>query len=218
LFSWPDEAPYRELTDEVAEVEPEIVNALMRLVRMGDVADGDTFAPISIEMSTDARDVFEALRKRAHIGKAELDGRERDWFCKIPAHVARLAGTLQLLDWALVGNDEPREIDAEHVEAAVRLVETYFWPHARAALRTIGLTERHANARRVLKWIRTHRRDQVSREDIRRDALAQSLDAEQTQALIEDIERAGWLRKIVEKHAGAGRPLIRWEVNPQLLR
>jgi hypothetical protein len=101
----------------------------------------------------------------------------------------------------------------------VRLVETYFWPHARAALRLIGLSERHANARRALRWIRARKIESVSREDIRRDALAQSLGAEQAQALIEDIERSGWLRKSVEKHGPAGgRPLIRWEVNPQLLR
>jgi hypothetical protein len=29
LFAWPDEPTYRELTDDVAEIEPEIVKALM---------------------------------------------------------------------------------------------------------------------------------------------------------------------------------------------
>jgi hypothetical protein len=237
LFAWPEESGYRELKDDVAEIEPAILNALNRLVRLGDAEEG-AFAPISIKMSIEARDAFDAHRKRMYGGRAALDGRERDWWCKMPAQVARLAGTLTLLDWALSVNPEPTygdypygddlddeppmplpdEVDVEHVEAAVRLVETYFWPHARAALRLIGLTERHANARRVLKWIKAHRPKHVSREDVRRDALAQSLDAEQTQALIEDMERAGWLRKTVEKHTGAGRPLVRWEINPQLLR
>jgi hypothetical protein len=36
LFSWPSEPPYRPLTNEVAEVEPEIVNALGRLVNLTD--------------------------------------------------------------------------------------------------------------------------------------------------------------------------------------
>jgi hypothetical protein len=230
LFSWPDEPPYRKLTDLIAEVEPEIVNALMRLVRMGDPDEDGTFAPRNITMSAGGREIFEALRQRVFDGKAELDGRERDWWAKVPAHIARLAGTLTLLDWALMAapaprNDldafdeprlEPSEIDAEHVEAAVKLVLEYFWPHARAALRQIGLTERHANARRVLRWIRIKRLTSISRENVRRDALAQSLDADGTQALIDDIERAGWLRKLDDRHAGAGRPAMRWAVNPQL--
>jgi hypothetical protein len=63
------------------------------------------------------------------------------------------------------------------VDAAVRLVTGYFGPHSRAALRQIGLSERHANARRVLKWVRAHRKAEVSREEIRREALGQTLDA-----------------------------------------
>jgi Protein of unknown function (DUF3987) len=231
LFAWPDEPPYKELTDLIAEVEPKIVNALTQLVRMGDPDEDGTFAPRNIVMSTIGREVFETLRQRVFAGKAELDGRERDWWAKVPAHVARLAGTLTLLDWALAaipsarnGWDtlddalvEPAEIDAAHVKAAVRLVLEYFWPHARASLRQIGLTERHANSRRVLRWLKTKRLDSISRENVRRHALAQSLDADGTQALLEDIERAGWIRKLDEKRAGAGRPAMRWQVNPQLL-
>jgi Protein of unknown function (DUF3987) len=231
LFSWPKEPPYKELTDSIAEVEPEIVNALARLVGMGDPDDDGTFAPRNIIMSADGRRIFEKLRKRVFADKAGLDGRERDWWAKVPAHVVRLAGTLTLLDWALMAtpaarNDlaafddprpEPSEIDAVHVEAAVHLVMEYFWPHARAALRQIGLTERHANSRRVLRYIKTKRLDSISRENVRRDALGQSLDAEGTQALIEDIERAGWLRSATEKPGpSGGRPALRWEVNPQL--
>ena len=32
LFAWPHDPPYRPLTNEVAEVEPEIVNALSRII------------------------------------------------------------------------------------------------------------------------------------------------------------------------------------------
>jgi hypothetical protein len=227
LFSWPDEPPYQELTDRIAEVEPEIVNALTRLVCMGDPDEDGTFAPRNIVMSEAGREVFEALRQRVFNGKAELDGRERDWWAKVPAHVARLAGTLTLLDWALSATStldaldetrpEPSQIDAGHVDAAVRLTLEYFWPHARAALRQIGLTERHTNARRVLRWIRTKRLASISRENVRRDALGQSLDADGTQSLLDVIERAGWLRKLDNARAGAGRPAMKWEVNPQLL-
>src|SRR5215467_5798563 len=49
LFAWPAEPPYRPLTDEVAEVEPEIINALGRVVDLGAGLDRDgTFAPHAI--------------------------------------------------------------------------------------------------------------------------------------------------------------------------
>jgi hypothetical protein len=96
----------------------------------------------------------------------------------------------------------------------VRLVRDYFWPHSRAALRQIGLSERHANARRALRWIQAHRRSEISLQGIRRDALAQSLDADQTQQLLAALVKAGWLREITTPTAG--RSIRRWAVNPKL--
>jgi hypothetical protein len=109
---------------------------------------------------------------------------------------------------------EPREIGEESMNAAIRLMKEYFWPHARAALRQIGLTDRHRNARRVLRWIAAHRKQEVSREDIRRDALGQSLDAEQTQDLIDALVKWGWLR--ADSTRTPGRTRRRWRVNPKL--
>ena len=93
----------------------------------------------------------------------------------------------------------------------------YFWPHARAALRQIGLTERHAKARRVLRWLRAERgpEGEVSLQDIRRDALGQSLDAEATTKLIDTLVRTGWLRQAPPVKTG-GHPLYRWLINPVL--
>jgi hypothetical protein len=90
-----------------------------------------------------------------------------------------------------------RAIEVEFVDAAVRLVRDYFWPHSRAALRQIGLNERHASARRLL------RRD-ISLKDARRDALGQSLDADETQVLLNGLAKAGWFRR---GHHSDGRPL-----------
>jgi hypothetical protein len=109
---------------------------------------------------------------------------------------------------------EPREVGEEFMSAAIRLAKEYFWPHARAALRQIGLTDRHRNARRVLRWIAAHGKHEVSREDIRRDALSQSLDAEQTQELIDAIVRWDWLRE--DSTRTPGRTRRRWRVNPKL--
>ena len=149
LFSWPAEPPYRPLTNEVAEIEPEVVNALTRIIDLVDEKEHE-FAPRNILLSPEAVEAFERFRQFQHHGKNALDGREREWWAKTPAHVLRLAGTLSYLTWAWVGGAEPERIEVEFVQAAVRLVRDYFWPHSRAALRQIGLNERHASARRVL--------------------------------------------------------------------
>src|SRR5215470_9396859 len=199
LFTWPVDPSYRPLTNEVAEVEPEIVNALSRIIDL-ECGDADNFAPRDVALSPEATEAFERLRQFQHSSKDGLEGREREWWAKSPAHVLRLAGTLSYLDWArekaATTMPGPDRIETRFVAAAVRLVTEYFWPHARAALRQLGLTARHVNARRVLRWIRARGKTEVSLEDVRRDALGQKLDAEQTAALLEALTRSGWVREL----------------------
>jgi len=143
-----------------------------------------------------------------------LDGREREWVAKGGTHVLRLSGTLCYLDWAMQGGAEPQSIDDQYVEAAVRLWRDYFWPHSRAALRQMGLNEKHTNGRRALYWIRTNRKAEVSLLDIQREALGRRLDAEQTRTLLDGLARAGWLKLVTTKTDG--RAIHRWQVNPLL--
>ena len=110
---------------------------------------------------------------------------------------------------------EPNEIDRRFMLDAVRLVREYFWPHARAVLRQIGLTDRHRNIRRILRWLRAHDRHVISLKDIRREALSESVDAEQTRDLVERMIAAGWLRVEPVVKTG-GRPRERWVANPRI--
>jgi len=217
LFSWPPEPNYQPLTDDVTEFEPEVINALSRLVSL---PCGEEFTPKMVPLSTEARTRFEQLRQFVHRTKIQFDGREREWFAKAPAHVLRLSGTLCFLDWAIKddGSPEPERVDEIFMSAACRLVCDYLWPHSRAALRQIGLSERHANSRRVLRWIKATGKTEVAIKDIRRDALVGALDADQTESLVEALTRAGWLRPDVVKPSGpkGGKPVRRWQVNPLL--
>jgi hypothetical protein len=221
LFAWPTEAPYRPLTDTVEEVEPEFENALSRLIDLAEFAEGKLITR-DVRLTPDAVIIFEQFRQLVHQKKEGLDGRERDWWVKTPAHVLRLAGTIAYLDWARetagTKTPEPSRIEAWFVAAAVRLVTEYFWPHARAALRQIGLTEHHTNARKVLRWLRAERRpgSEVSPTDIRRGALGQSLNSKATTKLIEELVQAGWLRRAPIEKEGRGRPPHRWCINPLL--
>jgi hypothetical protein len=130
--------------------------------------------------------------------------------------VVRLSCTLAYLHWAMDGGPELTQIDSIHVEAAIRLWKEYLYAHARAALRLIGLSERHTDARRVLRWLNANQGVQeISVKDIRRDALAQAIDAKQTEELLTGLENAGWLKRHPPEHTG-GRPVRRWSVNPIL--
>jgi hypothetical protein len=181
---------------------------------------GEEFTPKVVPLSSEARARFEQLRQFVHTTNNQFDGREREWFAKVPAHVLRLSGTLCFLDWAIKddGTPEPERIDEIFMLAACRLVCEYFWPHSRAALRQIGLSERHANSRRVLRWTKAIGKTELSIKDIRRDALAGSLDADQTQSLVEALTTSGWLRPVAVKPSGpkGGKPVRRWQVNPLL--
>jgi len=213
-FAWPEEPPHLPLSNEVIEIEPDIQNALTRIVNLPAGEDG-VFAPRTVDLSAEAVSMFETFRTFLLQTKSDLDGREREWAAKGGTHVLRLAGTLAYLDWAMVGGPEPQSIGEQHVEAAVRLWRDYFWPHSRAALRQIGLSENHTNARRALTWIRAKQRAEVSLQDIRQDALGRRLDAEQTRSLLDGLVRAGWLKLATKKTAG--RAIHRWQVNPLLL-
>jgi len=237
LFAWPPEPDFKPLSNAVSEVEPEFQTALMRLIDLRDSED-QTFVPKDVRLSDKATEEFEQFRQFLHVGRASLEGREREWWAKGATHVLRLAGTLTFLDWAMPGepvasavNDgnpfqkilqlahEPTEVRGEFMAAAVNLWRDYFWPHARAALRQVGISEHHANARRVLRWVQANGREEISVLDARRDSLKQQLDAPQTEALLGKLEQAGWLKKSTDKPPGGGpgRPRHRWIVNPILL-
>jgi hypothetical protein len=160
LYAWPLPPDYHPLTNDVSEVEPEFQSALIALVRLpAEDAEGQ-FVPQDIWLSEGAIERFEEFRRFTDETKRELDGRERQWFVKGETQVLRLAGTLAYMGWAFslggtstegVGGItaalEPTRIAEEFMVSAIRLWREYFWPHARAALRQIGLAERHADAR-----------------------------------------------------------------------
>ena len=181
-FAWPSEPDYQPLTNEIAEVEPEIMNALNRIIDLEDAFDrSGGLAPRAVPLSDDAVREFEAFRQYANNAKHSLEGREREWWAKAEANVLRIAGTLAFLSWAMTDDDEPKQIEASFVKAAVELVRWYFAPHSQAALRQIGFSDRQADARRVLRWLKAEARTAFSREEVRRQALSRSLDADQTQ-------------------------------------
>jgi hypothetical protein len=213
LFGWPREPEYQALSNSIAEDEPELTNAFTRLIEL----TGNDGIARKIHLAHDAVEEFERFRQFLHRAKESLDGREREWWAKGATHVLRLAGTLAYLDWAWNGGSEPAKVASNYVTAAVELWREYFWPHSRAALRQVGLTDRHRDARRALRWIRGNGKTEVSVKDIRRDALGERLDAHQTLDLLNTLVRSGWLLENTPKSGPkGGKPARRWKVNPSI--
>ena len=218
LFAWPPEPEYSALTDDAQEIDTDILNIVSRINTLAELTAEGTLVARQIPLSGEARLAFAQFRQFAHRDMEAFEGREREWFAKMTAHVLRLAGTLTFLEWALdTEATKPVEIAEPAMVSAIAMVRNYFWPHARACLRQIGLTERHSNARKVLRWLKANQKTEVSREDIRRDALGQRLDAEQTTGLLASMCASGWLREnVTPPGPQGGKPVRRWQVNPKL--
>ena len=109
---------------------------------------------------------------------------------------------------------EPKESARSSSTPLSALVRDYFWP-SRAALRQIGLSEHHANMRRVLRWIGAQRSSEVSREEVRRDALGRASTPTGDSKLL-DRPGEGRLAARRPRRRPQDAPGRRWRVNPKL--
>jgi hypothetical protein len=146
----------------------------------------------------------------------DAEGWEAAWLGKGAGTIVRLAGLLTLMHWAQESKDEvPQEgVTARRLDEAFALWADYFHPHAVSVFEQAGSGDRDGAARRAARWLRRAGLDQVSREDIRRDALCQTVNAEGAEQVIARLEPGGMLRAIPVHINGRGRPFRRWEVNP----
>ncbi len=71
----------------------------------------------------------------------------------------------------------------------------------------------------MIGWIRARGATEISREEVRREALSQRVNAAGADEVILALEQAGVLREVddEEEYPGPGRPARRWQVNPALL-
>ena len=78
-----------------------------------------------VRLTPNALEEFEEVRKTVVNAARMLDGREREFWAKIPAQVLRLAGTLSYLCWAaeaIENDDRPEPHRASVDESGVRRV------------------------------------------------------------------------------------------------
>jgi Protein of unknown function (DUF3987) len=218
LYVWPGPAPYRSLRTVKPVREDEMVSALQRIAR----AVGTPEKPLVLAFEDQAVTVFDGCLERLHGETLQAEGLLAGWLGKGRGTVARLAAVLALLDWTATRPataPPPDVITAQHLHAAWDLWERYYRPHARAVFDRAGPSDRDRKARQVIGWIRAHEATEISREDVRRDALRQKVNAAGADEVIDALEEAGVLRELddEEEYRGRGRPARRWQVNPALL-
>ncbi|WP_178134043.1 DUF3987 domain-containing protein [Vineibacter terrae] len=207
LFAGPQRPAVQPLSLAADGLCPAALDALARLRDMPPAVRDVPLAPEALAL-------FEVFRHAHDAEAAALDGREAAWWDNGPALVLRLAGVLCFLDWAAraAGTPEPAVVSARDIGAAIDLWQVCLWPQARAVFDTLG----RRDMERVQRWLAAQRLTEVSREQIRRDALSQAVDAAQADAVAEKLVAAGWLRPVGRTKTGPGRPARRWHVAPGL--
>ncbi|HYX04730.1 MAG TPA: DUF3987 domain-containing protein, partial [Reyranella sp.] len=166
----------------------------------------------------EAAKAFDGFLSLLHRDLAHAEGLEADWMGKGSGTVARLAGILELLAWS--GSESgavPKTVGAPAVEAAIRLWSDYLRPHAVQVLLRAGPTDLMRQSRRVVRWLAGHRRSEVTREEIRTQALSRSVNAGRADLVIGHLSAGGVLRLMTHASGSqGGRPPLRWRVNPAL--
>jgi hypothetical protein len=227
LYAWPGPAPYRSLRTLKPIREDEAVSALQRIAR----AVGIPEKPLVLSFEDRAVTAFDVSLERLHPETLKAEGLMAGWLGKGRGTVARLAAVLALLDWTANRPSNalpPTVITTQHLCAAWDLWERYYRPHAQAVFERAGPADgdrqgKHKarqHARRVIGWIRARGVKEVSREEVRREALSQRVNAAGADEVILALEQAGVLREVEveeEDYPARGRPARRWQVNPGLL-
>jgi hypothetical protein len=140
---------------------------------------------------------------------------EAAWLGKGAGTVARLAAVLELLAWSGgPASAPPGPIGRAQVAAAIALWTDYFRPHARVVFHRGGPTDLERQVRRVIRWLKVGGHTEVSREDVRRDALVRAVNAARTEAVLDRLWAAGIVRPAQSRDRERGRPSSRWQINP----
>ena len=131
--------------------------------------------------------------------------------------IARLAALLTLLEWSASADPTPPAAVSESALAgATRLWEEFFLPHARAVFRVGGRSPQELRLRKAALYLRGNRLAAVRRQTIRVDAFGRTLDAQEADGILRELERRGIVRPIHRAATGPGRPSAEWEVNPRI--
>ena len=189
LFAWPDPPSHCPLTLCKPARDDEALAALRRIASRRRARPTIRWCSASTSAALGAFDGFLSALRAELLGAEDL---ERAWLGKGRGTVARLAGVLELLASSAPGSSvPPGPIGRAPVERAVRLWSDYFRPQALALFHHSVPGERERLARRVARWLRRRGLDEVSREQVRTEALDRRVDAAETDQVLYRLQGAG---------------------------
>lgn len=179
---------------------------------------GDSEALLTIRLSPAALDTWHEFSQEV---EARLrDGGEfehmRDWACKLPGQVARIAGLFHVARYA-GRNPEQYEISQEDMQNAIALG----WAlskHALIAFDLMELDKAHAGARRLLDWIFKSGHKEFTKRQAHHDNKYFFKNAKEVGAALELLEENVWIQKVEKQKEGQGRRSEFYEVNPKVYR
>lgn len=213
LFTWPSAPLHRPFGDDKPLHEEQATTLLHRISSVV----GGVDQPLVLGFDEEALKLFERSLGRVGEEARAADGPEAAWLGKGRGTIVRLAGILALLDWSRLPATVPlpRVIKRDHVGAAVRLWQDYFRPHARAVLDRGVPSDFEREARRIVRWLKAGAKSEVTRTDVRVQALGRTVNSGRTEYLLGHLQAKGVVRPAASGPQ-VGRPLQLWEVNPSL--
>jgi len=217
LFAWPSPPAQRGLIDDKPPREDEAVTMLHRIG--GWV--GTPERPLALVFHEEAVKSFERFLTGLQEEIGGTEGAEAGWLGKGRGTVVRLAAIFALLDGSrhAATAKPPGTVRREHVEAATRLWQDYFRPHSRAVLDRCAPSDFERQVRRVVRWLKkAGAKAEITREEVRRQALGKTVNAGQAEMVLRRLWSAGIVRPAAhDPLPQGGRPPQRWEINPALV-
>ena len=213
LYAWPGLPSFAPLVDRGDKPDDdEALNRLRRIAHKARTPDD----PLVLRFDSHGIAAFNGFLAGLRDERRAAEGLEEGWLGKGAGTVARLAGVLELLAWSgLAAAGPPGHLGRDQVEVAIRLWRDYFRPHARAVFDRAQPSNQDGRARRVARWLKEGARTEVSREEVRREALGRTVNAEQAEQVLHRLTSLGVVRALPAAPNG-GRPARRWQVNPTL--
>jgi hypothetical protein len=214
LYGWPEPRLEARLDGPGGGSHDDARPLLQRLVDL----PGSIEEPAALTLEASATGRLQALLPRLRGSMRDSDGLEAAWIGKAAGNIVRLAGLLCLMDWAAGGAGTPcTTVEAEHLDRAHALWRDYFRPQAQAVFGEAPSTPVERRVWRAARWLRRVRPPVVSREEVRREALGQTVNADAADTVIERLEQYGALRLLpIVKDSRRGPRKVRWQVNAGL--
>src|SRR6266851_1046024 len=193
LFAWPGPPAQRGLSADTPPREDEAVTMLHRITS----AVGTPERPLALVFQEEAVKSFDRFLTWLQEEIRGTEGAEAGWLGKGRGTVVRLAAIFALLDWSRHAPTArpPGTVRADHVQAATRLWQDYFRPHARAVLDRCAPSDVERQVRRVVRWLKkAGAKAEITREEVRRHALGKTANAGQADMVLGRLWSAGIVR------------------------